>query len=107
MLEMKAGWPSGNESNAVIGSTKPDLAAQRADEILYFFGVVRQRRHHAPDRPRPGDVAGTAGDDMHVQLRHQITPNGEVQLIALCDLLPGAGDTAEFGHQLRLLCPVS
>src|SRR5712671_7530293 len=101
-LLTKAGRPSGNESNAVMSSTKPYLAAKRADEILDFLGVMRQWRHHPPDRTRPGHVAGAARDDMHMQLRHQIAQRCDIQLVAFGDVFQRAGDTADLGHQLPL-----
>src|SRR3954453_14044187 len=102
MWVTKAGLPNGNESNAVIESTKPDLAAKRADEGLHFFGVMRQWRHHAPHRPRPCGVAGAPLDDVNVQLRHQIAEGGDIQLVASRDVLQLAGCAGDFGHQLRL-----
>src|SRR5258705_5864732 len=98
---MKAGRPSGNESNAVMSSTKPNLAAKRADEILDFLGIMRQRRHYPPDRPRPGDVARASRDDVHVQLRHQIAEGCDIELVAFGDLFQLAGGAADLGHQLR------
>src|SRR5260370_1187703 len=41
-----------------MSSTKPNLAAKRADEILHLFGVMGERRHHPPDRERPGGSVG-------------------------------------------------
>src|ERR1700736_5297124 len=97
MLLTKAGRPRGKESNAVMSSTKPDFAAKRADEILHLLGVVRERRHHSPDRTRPGGVAGAAGDDMDVQLRHQIAERCDIQFVAPGDLFQRAGDAADLG----------
>src|SRR5882757_6381799 len=99
----KAGCPSGNFSNADIYSTQPDLAAKCADEILHFLGIMRQRRHHAPDRARPGDIAAAAGDDMNVKLRHQIAECGDIELVALGDVFQRARDPGNLRHQLRLL----
>ena len=82
------------QSNALMSSTKPDFAAKRADEILDFFGVMRQRRHHAPDRPRPGGIAGAARDNMNMQLRHQIAQRCDIQLVAFGDFFQRAGDAA-------------
>ena len=67
-------------------STQPDLAAERADEILDFLGVMRQWRHHAPDRPRPGGIAGAARDDVDMKLRHQIAQCRDIELVAFGDL---------------------
>ena len=64
---------------------------------------MRQRRHHGPDRARPGDVAGAARDNVDVKLRHQIAKGCDIQLVALGDLFHGARDPGNFGHQLRLL----
>src|SRR5260370_21302207 len=103
ILLIKAGRPSGNESNAVMSSTKPNLAAKRADEILDFLGIMRERRHYPPDPPRPGDVARAARDHVHLQLRHQIAESCDIELVAFGDLFKRAGDAADLGHQLRLL----
>ena len=86
-MRNESGLASGYLSNADICSTQPDLAAKRADEILNFLGVMRQWRHHAPDRARPGRVAGAARDDMDVQLRHQIAEGCDVQFVALGNFL--------------------
>ena len=86
-----------------MSQPKPDLAAKRADEMLHFLGVMRQRRHHAPDRARPGDVAGAARDDVHMQLRHQIAERCDIQLVAFGDFFQRARDAGDFRHQLRLL----
>src|ERR1700730_19093876 len=103
MVPTKPGCPNGNESNAVMCSTKPDFTAKRADESLYFLGIMGERRHYPPDRTRPGGVAGAARDDMDVQLRHQIAERCDVQLVAFGDLFQGAGDAVDLRHQLRLL----
>src|ERR1035437_1275093 len=107
---MKAGRPSGNESNAVmsstkpnLSSTKPDFTAKCADEILDLLGVMCERRHHPPDRTRPGDIARAARDHMHVQLRHQIAEGCDIQLLAFGDFFQRACDATNFRHQLRLL----
>src|SRR5580658_4760597 len=103
MWVMKAGCPSGNESNAVMILTKPDLAAKRADEILDLLRVMGERRHRPPDRTRPGGVAAATRDDMDVKLRHQIAQGCDVQLVAFGDLFQRARDPGNFRHQLRLL----
>src|SRR5580700_8127136 len=92
MLLTKAGRPRGKESNAVMSSTKPDFAAKRADEILHLLGVVCERRHHPPDRTRPGGIAGAAGDDVDVQLRHQIAESCDIELVASCDFFQRTPD---------------
>src|SRR6185295_14340044 len=102
MWVTKAGFPSGYLSNADICSTQPDLAAKRVDEILNLLGVMRQRRHHAPDRAWPGHIAGAPRDDMDMQLRHQITECRDIELVALGDLFEGARNARDFRHQLRL-----
>ena len=61
-----------------------------------------ERRHQPPDRAGPGNVAGAARDDMHVQLRHQVAERGDVQLVAFGDLFQGAGGAADLRHQLAL-----
>src|SRR5215471_21128739 len=74
-----------------VCSTQPDLAAQRADEKLHLLCVMGERRRRAPDRARPGDVALTACDDVHVQLRHGIAESCNVELVAFGDVLQHAG----------------
>src|SRR5205085_2496168 len=82
-------------------STQPDLAAQRADEILHLLGVMGQRRHHAPDRARPGDVRGTSRDDVDMQLRYEVAQSCDIELVASGDLLERAGNAGNFRHHPR------
>ena len=63
---------------------------------------MRKRRHHAPDRTRPGDIARTTRDHVDVQLRHQIAQCCDIELVAFGDLFQGARDPGNFRHQLRL-----
>ena len=81
----------------------PNPAAQLADEGLDLLRIVVDRRRLAPHGLRPGDVARASGDDVHMQLRHDIAERGDVELVAGGDRLERAGDAGDFGHQLRLL----
>src|SRR5947207_9589015 len=87
----------------LVFSTQPDLAAQRADEILHLLGVMGQRRHHTPDGARPGDVRGTARDDVDMQLRYEVAQSRDIEFVASGDFLQRSGNAGNFRHQLRLL----
>src|SRR5258706_12743196 len=83
-------------------STKPDFTTERADEVLNFFGIMGERRHHAPDRTRPRDVVRTARDHVDVQLRYQIAERRDIQLVSLGNILKSSRDATIISHQLRL-----
>lgn len=83
-------------------SLNPDFPSQRAGEAPKLARIVRQDRHRAPDRLRPGGVAAPARDHMHMQLRHGIAERRDIELVALRDLFQRARRPRDLHHQLRL-----
>src|ERR1043165_8484725 len=92
--------PRGSASRAE--SVEPDLLAQRLAEPVQFLALVGARRRHAPDRLRPGRIAAEPGDDVDVELRHDIAERRDVELVAIGHGAQRACDARHLGHQLRL-----
>ena len=61
----------------------PELVLHRIHEAVKLLGVMRQRRHRAPDRLRPRRVGLAARDHVHVQLRHRVAERRDIELVAL------------------------
>src|SRR3569623_1052055 len=65
------------------GLGDPDFLAQRLREPCGFRGVIRRWRHQSPHRARPRGVTDTAGDEVDMQLRHDIAEGGDIHLVGL------------------------
>ena len=62
-------------------------------KCLDFLGVMRERRHHPPDRARPRGIAAAPRDDVDVKLRHDVAQGGDIQFVGLGDIFQRARET--------------
>src|SRR3546814_3501419 len=62
--------------------------------------LIGHRRLLAPDRTGPGRVAAEAGDDVDVELRHQVAERADVDLVGREARLKGAGGAADLLGEL-------
>src|SRR3546814_18591272 len=60
----------------------------------------------APDRAGPGGVGREAGDDVDVELRHQVAERADVDLVGREASLTGAGGAADLLGELAPRVPV-